>query len=189
MSADRERDVRDGLDAIQADMAEHQRAHRGEVSAEANRQLAVETFTELEARGAFEPPPPPIAPPAPTRQERRLLERQEREVNGKKYVVTKDDAVGGPTVPLSQRQRGEVVKALQRLHLLLSMRDEGILGAPSWSNRAKAVFAIIADPKSGTTMAEREIRFAMELDALLEDSNRLFGSWMADPEPKIFVGA
>ena len=188
MAADRDRDVRDGLDAIQADMAEHQRTHRGEVTAEANRKLAVETFSDLDARGVFEAAPAPPEP-KPTRQERRLLERQERVVNGKTYQVTKDDAVDGPVLPLSKRQQGEVVKALQRLHVLLTLQDEGILGAPSWSNRAKAVFSIIADPKSGTTMVQREIRFAQELDALLEDSNRLFGDWKADPDPKIYVGA
>lgn len=194
MTASRDRELRDGLEAIQADMAEHQRNFAAEVTGEANRELAAQTFAEIDARGGFDAPPATPAPaPAPepqlTRQQRRLLERQERDVAGRKYVVTKDDEVVSPELALAGLEREHVVKALQRLHMLLSLKDTGILGAPSWSQRATAVMATMVDPKSGGTVAERRVRFAQELDALLEDSSRLFGDWRADPDRKLYVGA
>lgn len=172
-----DQDRRDGLEAIQADMAEHQRSILGqEVTAEANRALAAETFQQLENQGVFAPPrdehPNPL-PPIETVKETRT-------VDGREYTFTKEPDKPGAVVPLMARERELVVKALKRLHTLLLLQDDGIAGAPSWSNRAKAVMAI------GMT---NELRFAQELDELLEASNRYFGDWKIDPDRKVIVGA
>ena len=37
-------------------------------------------------------------------------------------------------------------------------------------------------------MAGNRARFAQELDALLDESDRLFGSWKVDPDRKIIFG-
>jgi hypothetical protein len=168
-------DRRAGMDVVQGDMAEHQRLTGQEVTAEANRELARDTFAELDAKGTFDAPrPEAVAPPEETRQERRRLER---EIEGRKYTVTKDADQSGNPLPMTARERDITVKALKRLHMLLELQDTGILGAPSWRQRACAVMALAND----------QVRFAQECDALLEESNRYFGDWRVDPERKLIV--
>ena len=177
MSAERDQDLRAGLDALQGDMAAHQRMFRGEVTGEANRKLAADTFAELERSGQLAPvEDAPVEAPDPQ------VERATKEVNGREYQLTKEPDKAGAPLTMSQRERELELKMLQRLHLLLTMRDEGILGAPSWRTRAESVMALMVMPGG-------VIRFAQELDQLLEDSIKPFGDWKIDPDRKIYVGA
>lgn len=167
-------ELRDGLTAFQGDMATHQRVTGQPVTGEANRALASGLFAELDAKGQFATPEPePVAAPAPVE-----ASRDERQVDGRSYTVTKDNAVSGPTVPMTTSERELTVRAMRRLQMLLELQDEGILGAPSWRTRACAIMA----------MAGNRARFAQELDALLDESDRLFGSWKVDPDRKIIFG-
>ena len=167
-------ELRDGLAAFQGDMAAHQRVTGQPVTGEANRALASGLFAELDAKGQFATPEPdPVEAPASVE-----ASRDERQVDGRSYTVTKDNAVSGPTVPMTTSERELAVRAMRRLHMLLELQDEGILGAPSWRTRACAIMAL----------STNRARFAQELDALLDDSDRLFGSWKVDPDRKIIFG-
>ena len=177
MSVERDQDLRAGLDALQGDMAAHQRAFRGEVTGEANRRLAADTFAELERSGQLEQAGDIIAPPpAPE------VDRTTREVDGRAYQLTKEADREGSPLRMSRAERDLELKMLQRLQLLLTLRDEGILGAPSWRTRAESVMALMVMPGG-------VLRFAQELDQLLEDSIKPFGDWKVDPDRKIYVGA
>lgn len=92
MSVERDQDLRAGLDALQGDMAAHQRAFHGEVTGEANRRLAADTFAELERSGQLEQAEALIAPPPEPE-----VERTTREVDGRAYQLTKaPDREGAP---------------------------------------------------------------------------------------------
>lgn len=123
MSAERDQDLRAGLDALQGDMAAHQRAFRGEVTGEANRRLAADTFAELERSGQLEPAGDILAPPPDPEPERTT-----REVDGRAYQLTKAPDREGAPLRMSRAERDLELKMLQRLQLLLTLRDEGILG-------------------------------------------------------------
>jgi hypothetical protein len=176
MSATVDQDRRDGLVVFQGDMAEHQRITGREVTGEANRQLAATLFGQLEQQGALDrpaDPTPAIAEPAPPQSV-----SEKRSVNGREYTFTIDGDQGGNPVPMSAREKELTVKALRRLHMLLELQDEGVLGAPSWRTRACAVMAV----------ASNQARFAQELDELLDASSKYFGDWRIDPDKKIIVG-
>lgn len=177
MSVERDQDLRAGLDALQGDMAAHQRAFRGEVTGEANRRLAADTFAELERSGQLEPAGDILAPPPDPEPERTT-----REVDGRAYQLTKAPDREGAPLRMSRAERDLELKMLQRLQLLLTLRDEGILGAPSWRTRAESVMALMVMPGG-------VLRFAQELDQLLEDSIKPFGDWKVDPDRRIYVGA
>ena len=177
MSVERDQDLRAGLDALQGDMAAHQRAFRGEVTGEANRRLAADTFAELERSGQLEQAEALIAPPPEPE-----VERTTREVDGRAYQLTKAPDREGAPLRMSRAERDLELKMLQRLQLLLTLRDEGILGAPSWRTRAESVMALMVLPGG-------VLRFAQELDQLLEDSIKPFGDWKVDPDRRIYVGA
>jgi hypothetical protein len=177
VSVERDQDLRAGLDALQGDMAAHQRAFRGEVTGEANRRLAADTFAELERSGQLEQAEALIAPPPEPE-----VERTTREVDGRAYQLTKAPDREGAPLRMSRAERDLELKMLQRLQLLLTLRDEGILGAPSWRTRAESVMALMVLPGG-------VLRFAQELDQLLEDSIKPFGDWKVDPDRRIYVGA
>lgn len=178
MSEPRTGDLRDGFDAFTEDMAEHQRTHGVMPTPAANQNLAAAEFEQLEHKGAFAPrdAAPAIAEPEP---EPEL--REQREVNGREYTLTKDQRHGDLPV-LPGRERQEMVKILQRLRMLLKLEDTGPLGAPSWRTRVIAVMDAIA-------VRNNWLEFLTLLDPLLEESSKYFGDWAVDPEPKIFVGA
>jgi hypothetical protein len=178
-----DQDLRDGFDAIQGDMALHQRITGREVTPDANARLAASEFEKLEAQGVFERASEILAPPETPEQKfgRELQERrdeQQRTIDGKTYKVTRDNDQGGAPVAMDSKERELTVKALKRLHMLLGLEDTGILGAPSWKMRAVACCS---------HMATNPIRFAQEMDELLEASNRYFGDWKIDPDKKIFI--
>jgi hypothetical protein len=83
--------------------------------------------------------------------------------------------------------------AMPRIELLLTKHETGALGQPSWYQRTLAVMeskskvagARIAGLHDYADMLDR--RFLLELLALLDDSNRVFGDWKADPEKKLIV--
>jgi hypothetical protein len=180
LPASREQDVREGLDAIQEDMAEHQRSSGKLPTGEANRELAAAEFEKLAQRGAFLAEPVPTANPVEPRPA-----RETKDVDGKKYVLTRD-AESGPLVEQPLDEREETLRILQRLRFLLTLRDPGILGGPSWQQRV-----VNALDKAGATQGAAMLnprRFAREIDEVLEDSNKYFGDWRKDPERKIIVG-
>jgi hypothetical protein len=177
VSVERDQDLRAGLDALQGDMAAHPRAFHGEVTGEANRRLAADTFAELERSGQLEQAEALIAPPPEPE-----VERTTREVDGRAYQLTKAPDREGAPLRMSRAERDLELKMLQRLQLLLTLRDEGILGAPSWRTRAESVMALMVMPGG-------VLRFAQELDQLLEDSIKPFGDWKVDPDRRIYVGA
>lgn len=77
---------------------------------------------------------------------------------------------------MSRQQRELEVKALKRLHMLLELQDEGVLGAPSFRQKAMAIFSIFDLKKR-----------ARAIDELLAESNKYFGDWQVDPDRKIIV--
>lgn len=178
MSEPRTEDLRDGFDAFTEDMAEHQRAHGVMPTPAANQNLAAAEFEQLEHQGAFAPRDAALAIAAPDPE---LELREQREVNGRSYTLTKDHRVGdAPFLP--GREREETLKILGRMRLLLNLEDTGVLGAPSFRTKAIAVMDALAVRKN-------YLEFLVMLDALLEESNKYFGDWAAEPVPKIFVGA
>jgi hypothetical protein len=82
--AEQDRDYDEGLDALQADMANHQRRFAGDVTAAANQKLAVETIQRLEKQNA-EPQAPALPAPAPVPDR----EVQTHDVDGKTYTLDK----------------------------------------------------------------------------------------------------
>jgi hypothetical protein len=175
-------------------MAAHQSRFRGEVSAESNRALAVDTVEKLERKMVDEArrlqPAPVEVAPAPIEKS---IER--RDVDGKQYVVSK-----GPDDSPIMRKANEsehwfMVHAMPRIELLLTKLDTGPLGEPSWHTRVLAVMALktqAAGLKAGglhDAAADLEKRFVLELMTLLESSNPHFGNWKKDPERRVYVGA
>jgi hypothetical protein len=182
-------DMRDGLDAIQSDMAAHQARFKGEVTAEANRALAVAEFERLdqELAAAHPDPEPPMSAVADVPQG-----SVTKDVDGRKYTVT-----FGPEGAIRKANRHELwflQHAGPRIELLLTKIERGPLGSPSWSERIKACAAVksqvpvLLAAGFKALAAEYERRFTMELLAVLEDSNRLFGDWKADAPTKVMVG-
>jgi hypothetical protein len=181
VSAVRDEALRVGLDGIQADMAEHQRMTGREVTGEANRQLAADTFGQVEGlitvHSDAEPSPAPAAPAPEIADTRAVTVVTAR--SGHEYTQLREPDATAPAraVAMTHRERHAVVKAMRRLHLLLLCPDSGPLGQPSWRDRALAVMALNADP----------VRFAAELDALLEASVRTFGDWRVDEAQRLVV--
>jgi hypothetical protein len=186
-------DVRAGLDNLQADMAAHQSRFRGEVSAESNRALAVDTVEKLERKmvdeaGRLQPNPTVVAPPPIEKS----IER--RDVDGKKYVVSK----GPDTSPLlrkaSESEHWFMTHAMPRVELLLTKLDTGPLGEPSWNQRVLAVMALKSQANGlqagglRDAAADLERRFMFELVQLLNASSATFGDWQKDAPKKVMVG-
>lgn len=171
-------DGRAALDAIQGDMSQHQRITHAPVTAEANRRLAAEEFTKLDQAGDFDRAisAASAAPVVPETSAERPT-REVRMVDGKEYVVTRDNQAQATGRPLAHRDQELVIKGLKRLQMLLELPDTGILGAASWRDKACAVMSFHGAP----------IRFAFELDRLLEESTRLFGDWRVDPAREIHL--
>lgn len=181
--AARDRDLREGLDAFQGDMAEHQKVTGREVTGGTNQKMAAELFEELDKNGTFDRNAAPAAPEPVEEKHHGFLDdawaaqvREKRQVNGREYETFRGPDVDGPKVRMSRQQRELEVKALKRIKMLLELQDEGILGAPSFRQKALAIFSI-ADLK----------KRAMKIDEMLDESNKYFGDWQVDPDRKIII--
>ena len=187
-----EADARGGLDALQADMAEHQRRGGGEVHAEDNRVLAVEAIAAVERRSTDDPPPPVVVPEAPKPIEKSI---ERREIEDRAYVVAKGPELGGEQArPATPAEAWALRHMLPRVELLLTKVESGPLGQPSWRDRVLAILEL-RSRVPGFRLAGRhreaddlERRYALELLELLEDSSRTFGDWKADAPRKVYVG-
>lgn len=170
MNAERDAALRDGLDAIQGDMAAHQRITGKEVTAEANRQLAARTFEEVDDQICYQP--------AGATSELIPVESSvtTRNLEGREYTVLREPeaAVKARPVVMAQAERVQVVAMLKRLHFLLGLPETGPLGTPSWRQRALSVMRFFG------AQGANEKRFAHELAELVEASSRYFGDWRRD---------
>lgn len=196
-------DLREGLDALQGDMAQHQRMFRGEVTAEANRELAVSEIEKLE-RMMDEAPAPTVADAAQT--------SDTREVDGRKYRFDRSAVDDVKFREATEDEANTVRKVTTRLELLLSKEELGSYGngflpefvrgqfrmsgtpasALSWRDRVMAVMSwkiAARQPGNAPWRDELEkVHGAMLID-LMNDSIAHFGDWKKDPEPTISVGA
>jgi hypothetical protein len=183
-----ERDYAGAVDALQGDMARHQRRFAPEVTATENQKLAVSTIERLEKQDAEAPPvpaPQAIQPPLPPLNE-------ERDVDGRKYTFDR-----GKDVPLyrtaSEFEQQVLIHAQPRIELLMSKQDTGPLGSPSWQTKTLAamyfkVKSLEAGKSGRTDLAEYyEQAFQLDLSELLEASNASFGDWRKDKPTKIIV--
>lgn len=186
-----ERDMNAGLEALQADMAAHQRATGREVTARANQHLAAEAFQRLERQ--LDDRAAPAAPAAPTPIE---AKRETREVDGRRYTFStspNDDVALRTATPA---EAWFLEHALPRVELLLSKKDTGPLGQPSWEQRTLAVLALKQHSLALSASGKPEYRdqaelldrrYMLELTELLEASNATFGDWKKDAPTKLVV--
>lgn len=183
-----ERDYREGVDALQADMARHQRRFASDVTAGENQKLAIATIERLEKEHADEKPaaPPPATVAQPPQQ-------MKRDIDGKKYTVdvAPDNCRMFRTATEFEQQ--VLVHAQPRIELLLGKFDRGPLGTPSW--REKTLAAMYFKVKSLEAQASGEhdlarnyeLAFQLDLQDLLESSNVSFGDWKKDKPKRITV--
>lgn len=159
---------REALDALQQDMADHQRRFVGEVTGEQNRQLMAAELERVdqmlaERKPEAETPPPPAPPPAPT------IARES--VAGREYLLRKEP--DRPLVRVASPLEAEfLTRATARVELLLSLGDSGPLGAASWRDRLMAVMATKAKAASWKAAADAPEELAHSR-ATLEKDQRL----------------
>ncbi len=182
-------DLRSVRDELESDMAAHEQRH-GEVHALRNQALAAEALEALERKQA-EDKPVAKAEPVGSAPIERSVER--REINGNRYTVTRD-ADRTPMFRTASDFEAQVLAHAQpRLELLLSKRDSGPLGTPSWRNKTlaamyfkvKSLEAKAAKQTDLETYYERA--YQLDLEELLESSNQIFGDWRKSPEKKLVV--
>lgn len=184
-------ELEEGLDGLQADMAAHQARFRGEVTAEANNRLAVETIQRMERQAADARP----AAPAPAHIAPEPIKASTEMVDGThgRYILDK-----GPDSPLDTRkaspaQHEYFVHAMARIELLLSKLENGALGQPSWHQRVMAVLGLRLSSLDYTRASRHDVaadldgRYVLELTRLLDESSAKFGDWRADAPTKISV--
>jgi hypothetical protein len=183
-AAAEDRDFLEGVDALQADLARHQRLTGAEVTATANQAFAIATIERLERQ---EPAAPAVAvPPPPERDGYR------REVNGKVWTLDKAPAER-PYRNATEFEANVMRHAMPRIELLRTKKDSGPLGSPSWSTRLDAalyfkVKQLEARVSFRFDLAdEYEQRFMLDLYELLEASNASFGDWRKDAPTKLIV--
>lgn len=184
---------REGLDLLQADMAEHQRRFRGDVTASLNQAMAAQAFERLDRERSERPSPPPsaISPVAVQAPVEHKTER--KDVDGKTYLLSTSPTDDIQTRPASPAEIWYLAHALPRIELLLTKLETGPLGQPSWAQRVMAVFERKAHATnlkaSGhhdlAAMADRQ--YMLELSELLEASSAPFGDWKADIGKKLIV--
>jgi hypothetical protein len=200
-------DMRDGLDALQGDMATHQRLFKGEVTAETNRQLAASEFEKLD-RMASEEPAPATATVVPTPQ----AFNETREVDGRRYNFSRSTTDDVAFRSGSADEQKTVIRCQARIELLLTKSELGSKGdgfmpefikgelrfskTPacwlSWRDRVLAVMSwkiAAQQPGNAPWRAELEKMHALLLIQLMDDSVAHFGDWKSDPEPTISAGA
>jgi len=176
---------RDTRDALEADMAAHERRFNGEVHAARNQTLAAEAVEQLErmkAETAQTPAPAPVAQPE------RFTER--REINGHVYTLDKAPDTTPMFRSATDFERNVLRHALPRVQLLLSKPESGPLGTPSWRMRALAAFYFKTKSHEAATSNRPdeadlfERIYQQDLYELLEASNQPFGDWRKTPEQR-----
>jgi hypothetical protein len=184
------------VDALRSDMATHQARSSVEVTDAANHVIATQIAERVAREQADAKPfvPMPHAfdePRPPTRQERRRVQRE-----GKHGVYT-IDATGRDDIGVRKANEGELwffEHAMPRIKKLLTEKDTGPLGQPSWADRTWAVMQLCThanDLQAAGFHAEANNfrrRYGHELFILLEDSSRSFGDWKRDPDHLVMVG-
>lgn len=161
-------------DSFLDDMARHQRDVKGELpTTAANEKLVAETLNRFENERAEAPEEKPLEDVSTEEP----LEQVERRAKEKGWSVLRAPE-GGVVVPASAMTRIAAERISARLDLLLEKKDTGPLGQASWADRVLAVIR--------TRMVDKE-RARLELFELLEDSNRVFGDWKAEPEKKLIL--
>jgi hypothetical protein len=197
--------MREALDALQGDMATHQRRFRGEVTAEANRQLAASELEKLDRMRSDEAPTPAAADPVTQASET-------REIDGRRYHLNRSTIDDIAFRRASEDEAKTVQKVQARLELLLTKQELGSRGEGfmpefvrgemrfsrtpvcwlSWRDRALAVMSwkmAALQPGNAPWRDQLEAMHALLLIQLMDDSNAHFGDWKKDPEPTISVGA
>ncbi len=178
-------DLSEGVDGLREDMALHQRRFSGEVTDAKNHTLAAEAIARLE-RETAETKPAPV-------QAEALPDLERREVNGRGYTVQREAVDSTKIRKASPEEHRFMVHALPRIEMLLTKMDRGPLGQPSWHERTMAVLELksrvagLRQIRRPDLAAEMDLRFMFEMLELLNDSNRLFGDWEADPGTRITV--
>jgi hypothetical protein len=203
-------DMQDGLDALQGDMADHQRRFRGEVTAESNRRLAVTEFEKLDRMADEEPAIAALLQPADQAPLHGPLD-EVREIEGRKYRVDRTPVDDVAFRPATVDEGNTVTRAAARLELLLTKSELGSRGDGFMPEFVKGEFRFSATPCCVLSWRERtlavmswkiaalqpgnapfrdplEAMHALMLVQLLEDSNAHFGDWKKDPERRIQVG-
>lgn len=185
-----DRDYAEGVDALQSDMARHQREIAGgEVTAAKNHAFAVATIERLEREQADAPPPAPpghTPAPAPTLDKKTIEDRT--------YTLDAAPSVAPMFRTASEFEHQVMRHAMPRIELLMSKQDTGALGTPSWRTRTLAAMyfkakAVEAGKAGRTDLAEiYERAFQLDVAELLEASNISFGDWRKDAPTKIVVG-
>ena len=170
-------------DALLGDMAAHQRLTGREVTAEANDRLAVPLFELVAAKAAaaaarVQTPRSPMTPDFAAAQARANARAAAKGVKPwqlkiEPKTITRDVAQAGPHV-LAMFERLSA-----RVQLLMTKREPGLLGAPSWRDR---VLAVLAEKYAGRTQRLT----SAHLIQVCEDSNASFGDWKKEPEQKLW---
>lgn len=166
MSSDR--DKVEGLDLFLGDMASTQEKRGALPDTSRNATMAAELFTEMDNNGSFlESGPAEIQQAEPDLD--RTVYDLKREADGEDLVR--------PIDPIHQR-------VLKRYRFLMTQKESGPLGQPSWAKRAEKVqsFFVINRGQRGYRDAMR--RYSYELIKLIDESDRYFGSWKLDFLPE-----
>lgn len=178
---------RDALDSLLGDMALHQDQIAGCIPTPArNHAMAAELFERLD-RQAAEPKVPEPAP-SPTRD---ASEPRPSDLEAAKrgYRILRDEQLGkAETVKLGPKTLERYEKVMARVRLLMTKKERGPLGQPTWAERVGDVLADHYDPRCGATLAERKAHAARRMAALVDESNTTFGAWWADAPKKVTVG-
>lgn len=187
---EQERDYREGVDALQADMANHQRRFAGEVTASANQSLAATTMEQLEKLHAEQQAAPRLAPVAAPVPEAFATDKT---VEDRKYLLDKAPDKTPMFRTASEFEHQVLRHAMPRIKKLMGEMDTGILGTPSWRSRAMAamyfkVKSMEARAAGQFGLADNyERAYQVDLQELLDASCAKFGDWRKGEADKIIV--
>ncbi len=180
-------DLRSAVDGLRSDMAGHQRQFSSNVTDAQNHTLAAETIERVE-REMADAGPGPVAEPTPV-----ALPPMSREFDDRKYTLARAPEAAGSVRQATSAEHDFLRHALPRMNLLMTKRETGPLGQPSWSQRVEAVTALRTHATSLQKAGQLELaesmdrRFLFEFMRLLEESSAPFGDWKADPAARITV--
>lgn len=165
----RDKDIIEGFDAFNADMAAHQ-LQQGELpTGDANRRLAADVYREMDNNGANEA----------AIEVNRANDAAIALPTSADWTVTKQDDTDEP----ERKVEPVAARMLKRLRFLLNQHDS-VMGRVSWHERAMAVQRLWP-MRRGPNFDALMRRYSFELTKLLAESDRYFGSWKLDfaPDP------